>query len=218
MSNEFIRNFCQLKLLKFDVNVFKAILSIQRIFNLTKYWEVVAKIHYLCRSADLNLILVPATTNRFIFQIINWSMKYMGVLLSWCGCKLWLVIFIFLLAMIEAFTYSNIYVILFEWMTGKNINCAFQYNVWSQLPFLFLSIIITTITTVLNLEIQTKHNIMDLSVYKGYIYQTCSSRQCAMAHSFMLVYPHSFPPLGSHLPRTYLNLGHLRVGAPGENS
>ena len=165
MSNEFTRNFCQVKLLKFDVNVFKAILSIQRIFNLTKYWEVVAKIHYLCRSADLNLILVPATTNRFIFQIINWSMKYMGVLLIRCGCKLWLVIFIFLLAMIEAFTYSNIYVILFEWMTGKNINCAFQYNVWSQLPFLLLSIIITTITTVLNLEIQNKHNIMDLSVY-----------------------------------------------------
>ena len=56
-------------------------------------------------------------------------MKYMGVLLTWCGCKLWLVIFIFLLAMIEAFTYSNIYVILFEWMMGKNIYCAFQYNV-----------------------------------------------------------------------------------------
>ena len=161
MSNEFMQNFCQLKLLKLDVNVFKAILSIQRIFNLTKYWEVVAKIHYLCSSADLNLILVAAMTNRFIFQIINWSMKYMGVLLTWCGCKLWLVIFIFLLAMIEAFTYSNIY----EWMTGKNINCAFQYNVWSQLPFLFLSIIITTITTLLNLEIQNKHNIMDLSVY-----------------------------------------------------
>ena len=165
MSNEFTRNFCQVKLLKFDVNVFKAILSIQRIFNLTKYWEVVAKIHYLCRSADVNLILVAAMTNRFICQIINWSMKYMGVLLTWCGCKLWLVIFVFLLAMIEAFTYSNIYVILLEWMTGKNINCAFQYNVWSQLPFLLLSIIITTITTVLNLEIQNKHNIMDLSVY-----------------------------------------------------
>ena len=190
MSNEFTQNFCQLKLLKFDVNVFKAILSIQRIFNLTKYWEVVAKIHYLCRSADLNLILVAAMTNRLIFQIINWSMKYMGVLLTWCGCKLWLVIFIFLLAMID----------------------------YGQLPFLLLSIIITTITTVLNLEIQNKHNIMGLWVYKGYIYQTCSSPLCAMAHSFMLVYSHSFPPLGSHLPRTYLNLGHLRVGAPGENS
>ena len=148
MSNEFMQNFCQLKLLKLDVNVFKAILSIQRIFNLTKYWEVVAKIHYLCRSADLNLILVAAMTNRFIFQIINWSMKYMGVLLTWCGCKLWLVIFIFLLAMIAAFTYSNIchsfwvddrkehyFTVLFNIMS--KVSCLF-YFCQSLLPPLLL--------------------------------------------------------------------------------
>ena len=49
MSSEFTWNFCQLRFLEFDVNVFKTILSIQRIFNLTKYWEVVTKIH--CKNS-----------------------------------------------------------------------------------------------------------------------------------------------------------------------
>ena len=37
--------FLQLSFLEFDVNVFKAILSIQRFFNLTEYREVIVTIH-----------------------------------------------------------------------------------------------------------------------------------------------------------------------------
>ena len=49
MSSEFTREvvttflFYQLSFLEFDVNVFKAILSIQRFFNLTEYREVIVK-------------------------------------------------------------------------------------------------------------------------------------------------------------------------------
>ena len=57
-----------------DVNVFKVILSIQRLFNLTDYREVILKTftaHNACRSGNLNLKLVSTTTNGFIFQIIH---------------------------------------------------------------------------------------------------------------------------------------------------
>ena len=53
-----------------DVNVFKAVLDIQRLFNLTEYREVIVKkftTRYLCRNEDLNFILVAATTNGFLF-------------------------------------------------------------------------------------------------------------------------------------------------------
>ena len=53
-----------------DVNVFKAVLYIQRFFNLTDYREVIVKqftARYVCRNEDLNLILFAATTNRFLF-------------------------------------------------------------------------------------------------------------------------------------------------------
>ena len=49
MSSEFTREvvmtflFYQLSFLEFDVNVFKAILSIQSFFNLTEYREVILK-------------------------------------------------------------------------------------------------------------------------------------------------------------------------------
>ena len=49
MSSEFTREvvttflFYLLSFLEFDVNVFKAILSIQRFFNLTEYREVIVK-------------------------------------------------------------------------------------------------------------------------------------------------------------------------------
>ena len=59
MSSEFtrkgqlLRNFCQLSFLEFDVNIFKAILSIQRFFNLTEYREVIIKkIHYSLRTQE----------------------------------------------------------------------------------------------------------------------------------------------------------------------
>ena len=38
--------------------------------------------HYACRNADLNLLLVAATTNRF--QIIDSLMESMGVRLTCC--------------------------------------------------------------------------------------------------------------------------------------
>ena len=40
--------------------------------------------HYACRNADLNLLLVAATTNRFSFQIIDSLMESMGVRLTCC--------------------------------------------------------------------------------------------------------------------------------------
>ena len=40
--------------------------------------------HYACRNADLNLLLIAATTNRFSFQIIDSLMESMGVRLT-CG-------------------------------------------------------------------------------------------------------------------------------------
>lgn len=36
-------NLCQLSFLEFDVDVFEAILSIQKYFNLTEYIEVIVK-------------------------------------------------------------------------------------------------------------------------------------------------------------------------------
>ena len=59
MSSEFTREivmtflFYQLSFLEFDVNVFKAILSIHRFFNLTEYREVIVKKFRACRNADL---------------------------------------------------------------------------------------------------------------------------------------------------------------------
>ena len=62
MSSEFTLereqwNFYLLRFLEFDVNVFKAILSIQRIFNLTEYREVSLKksllIMHMWKKADL---------------------------------------------------------------------------------------------------------------------------------------------------------------------
>ena len=53
----------QLSFLEFDVIVFKAILSIQRFFNLTEYREVIIKIHFPlgmqeCRfEFEFNLLL-----------------------------------------------------------------------------------------------------------------------------------------------------------------
>ena len=46
-----------------------------KIFNLTKYREVLVKdiftAHCACKKSGLNLILVARTTNGFIFQTIN---------------------------------------------------------------------------------------------------------------------------------------------------
>ena len=62
MSNEFTLgreqwNFYLLRFLEFDVNVFKAILCIQRFFNLTEYREVSLKrsllITHMWKKADL---------------------------------------------------------------------------------------------------------------------------------------------------------------------
>ena len=64
--------FYQLSFLEFDANVFKAIASTQRFFNLTEYREVfVQKVtaHWTCRNADLNLILVAAMINGFVHGI-----------------------------------------------------------------------------------------------------------------------------------------------------
>ena len=66
--------FCQLSFLEFDVNVLKAILSIQSFFNLTEYREVIVKkftARQACRNADLNLILVAAMTNEFVNGIFE---------------------------------------------------------------------------------------------------------------------------------------------------
>ena len=63
--------FLLAQFLEFDVNVFKAILSIQRFFNLTEYREVIGKNSLLITHTDLNSILVAAANERFIFQIID---------------------------------------------------------------------------------------------------------------------------------------------------
>ena len=83
-------NFCRLSFLEFDRNVFTEILSIQRCFSLTKYWQVCCQkftAHCDCRNADFSLILVEATSDRFIFQIINSLMKSWGVRLTWLDCN-----------------------------------------------------------------------------------------------------------------------------------
>ena len=93
MSSEFthklvMTNLYQLCFLAFDVNVFKEILSTTTFFNLIEYREVNNfTTHYASNNADLNLILVAATTNRFIFQIINSLTESMGVCLIWRDCK-----------------------------------------------------------------------------------------------------------------------------------
>ena len=79
MSSEFTREvvmkFQPLIFLKFDVNVFKAILFIS-----SKKFTA----HYACRNADLNV----AMTNGFICQIIDLLMESCGVYLTWLDCKL----------------------------------------------------------------------------------------------------------------------------------
>ena len=55
----------------FDINIFRVILSIQRFFNLTKYWKAWSQTfttHYACRNADLSLIQVAAINSGLIFQ------------------------------------------------------------------------------------------------------------------------------------------------------
>ena len=42
---------------------------------------------YLCRNEDLNLILVAATTNGFLFQIVDSLMASIGVRLTWRDCS-----------------------------------------------------------------------------------------------------------------------------------
>ena len=94
MSSEFthklvMTNLYQLCFLAFDVNVFKEILSIPTFFNLIEYREVNNfTTHYAYNNADLNLILVAATTNRFIFHVINSLTESMGVCLIWRDCNL----------------------------------------------------------------------------------------------------------------------------------
>ena len=44
--------FLQAQFLEFDVNGSKAILSIQRLFNLTEYREVIVKIHGLLHMQE----------------------------------------------------------------------------------------------------------------------------------------------------------------------
>ena len=66
--------FYQLSFLEFDANVFEAIVSIQRFFNLTEYREVIVQkftAHQTCMNADLNLILVAAMTNEFVNGIFE---------------------------------------------------------------------------------------------------------------------------------------------------
>ena len=69
-------NFHQLSFLKFDANVRE---SSCKIFTA----------HYACRNADLNLIQVMGTTNRFIFQIINSLIESWGVCLTCFDCKVY---------------------------------------------------------------------------------------------------------------------------------
>ena len=68
-TREVLMKFLPAQFSRIDVNVFKAVLDIQRFFNLTEYREVIVKkftARYLCRNEDLNLILVAATTNGFL--------------------------------------------------------------------------------------------------------------------------------------------------------
>ena len=43
--------------------------------------------HYACRNANLNLTLVTATANGFVFQIINSLLESWGVRLTWFDCN-----------------------------------------------------------------------------------------------------------------------------------
>ena len=66
------------------------ILSHSKIFNLTKYRQVLVKLftaRYACSNSDLNLTLVTGTTNGFIFQIINSLIECWGVRLTCFDCN-----------------------------------------------------------------------------------------------------------------------------------
>ena len=74
---------------EFDVNVFTTITFIcfihSKIFQ--SDWKQRSQCekftaHYACRNADLNLRLVVAVSNRFIFQIIDSLMQSWGVRLT----------------------------------------------------------------------------------------------------------------------------------------
>ena len=70
LKHKIVIKFPELSFLKFDVNVFETVLSIPRYFNLVEYREVIVKkftVHYTCRNAELNLILVAARTKGLYF-------------------------------------------------------------------------------------------------------------------------------------------------------
>ena len=97
MSSELIRksliiilNFYQLtNQFSWIVNVFKVILSIHPIFNLTEYREVIVK-NSLLLYAGMQIRIwysVAAMTNRHIFQLIDsLIMESWGVHLTWHDC------------------------------------------------------------------------------------------------------------------------------------
>ena len=74
-TREVVMKFQPLIFLKFDVNVFKAILFIS-----SKKFTA----HYACRNADLNVTM----TNGFTLHIIDLLMESCGVCLTWLDCKL----------------------------------------------------------------------------------------------------------------------------------
>ena len=95
MGSEFTREvvttflFYQLSFLEFDVNVFKAILSIETFFKLTEYREVIIKnllliMHQECRfKFDSGC----SNVNGFILQIVVSLRKSMAVRLIWLDRK-----------------------------------------------------------------------------------------------------------------------------------
>ena len=96
MSSEFacevVMNFYQLSFCDFDVIiiVLKAILSIiSKIFQtdrIQRSYRNKFTTHYICKNADLNLILVEATTN-INFFMESWGWGEGGVCLTWFYCK-----------------------------------------------------------------------------------------------------------------------------------
>ena len=84
MSREFTREAGTTFLPGKEINPFKDFLS----YKIQRSSRKIFTAHYVCRNAALNLTLVTATTNGFIFRIISSLIESWGVrltCLNWTG-------------------------------------------------------------------------------------------------------------------------------------
>ena len=114
-------NFHQLSFPEFDVMSFKKFYSFKDFqsdqIQRSSHWNIHCSLHM--QAADLNLTLVTGTTNRFIFQIINWLIEFQGY--TWTALTVNVVIKTIFYPLHELF-----------WIPQHPLNvCSVRSNCWA---------------------------------------------------------------------------------------